>query len=300
MSGLVETLRENRKNPSVLKARLIKVRGAKPTELIFVFEGHEDIGVYEAWITRTTKRPTYEPIAGDGKEQLVGLLKALVSNDDPLQWRIFFFVDCDFDRDRYTDARLFTLDAYSIENLLCTSAALESILADELRCSGNPLERQRIAEEFERVFSEFRAISSEINFALFVARRLGIKVTRRPEKVHQFADVGLTTVTKTYETLSDIVQLEAKPDENDLRQLAVEFSLLSCVRAQRGKYVMQAFRKWIRVLAEDRKCSSPTLFTTSLPNFSADLHGVSLRRLASSSPLPCGLDAFIGRATGET
>jgi hypothetical protein len=80
MSDLIKSLRESRKNPNVLKLTLISIKSARPNCLIFVFEGAEDIGVYESWLSRTTSKPTYEPVHGNGKEQLLSLLETLTNN----------------------------------------------------------------------------------------------------------------------------------------------------------------------------------------------------------------------------
>ncbi|UTV56086.1 DUF4435 domain-containing protein [Burkholderia arboris] len=296
MTDLIDRLRSSRKNPSVLKLKLISVRSVRPDTLVFVFEGPEDVGVYEAWISRTTSKPVYEPIPGSGKEQLIGLRDLLSIEDPQLLHRVHFFVDCDFDEFPHPDDHVFTLDSYSMENLVCSKETLESLLTDEFRCAGSPEQRQRIVEQFERICRDFKNSALEINFALFTARQQSIKVSKKPEQITDIADIRLTEVVPAFTDVSEVISLEVEPDATEIDRLKQKFAELSDERAQRGKYVFQMFRRWLRSLADDARSHAPVLFDQTTV-VSGDPSGVSLRRLASSSVLPAGLDAFVTRTT---
>lgn len=296
MSDLIERLRNSRKNPSVLKLKLISVRSIHPDTLVFVFEGPEDVGVYEAWISRSTSKPVYEPISGCGKEQLIDLRGILMAEKSPLLRRVHFFVDCDFDDYPPQDEHLFILNSYSIENLICSKEALESLLTDEFRCAGSPEQRQRIVKQFETICTDFKKISNDINFLLFTARQLHIDVLKKPEKVSEISEIRLAEVVPQFRNASELVSLERVPTSAEIDSLTKKFSKLPDARAQRGKYVFQMFRRWLSALTEDAKSDAPTLFEKTTP-ISGDPSGVTLRRLASSSTLPAGLDSYLTCAT---
>ena len=290
----VGQLRENRKNPSVLKMKVLAVRSAQPNILVFIFEGPEDVGVYETWIARTTTKLEYEAIPGAGKEQLIALRNLLAANHDQLLRHVCFFVDCDFDPYDASDEYVFNLDSYSIENILCSVESLESLLIDEFRCTGDWRERKRITEQFILILNDFKQLTREINFSLFVARRLGIKVLKKPEAIRDIAQVNLQSIVQSFGDLSEVVELEEESDKEMEKELRREFDNFSDHRAQRGKYVLCMFRSWLQTLVTDRKQANPVLFSTSLP-LSGDPHAVKLRRLASQGDLPRGLEAFLSR-----
>jgi hypothetical protein len=295
MPDLVQQLRESRKSPSVLKHRLISVRSVRPDVLVFIFEGLEDVGIYETWIARTQARPTYEAIPGNGKEQLLGLRDHLLTADPKLLYRVHFFVDCDFDPYNDPDDHLFTLDAYSAENYLCSSESLESILADEFRCAGSPMERQRIIQKFEQVREEFKQHAKQVNLGLFLARRHGIKVIRKPEDACEIAKIQLESIICAYNDVGEVLELASEIEQSVVQELEEEFRDLSALRAQRGKYVLSMFLHWLKALAADRRRELPSLFDHAL-SLPGEPWKLQLRRLASLSPLPQGLDQFVANA----
>lgn len=68
---LLERMREGRKSPQVLNLKLLSIRSSRPNSLVFFFESHEDVSVYGDWISRVPGSPRYEPVPGNGKEQLL-------------------------------------------------------------------------------------------------------------------------------------------------------------------------------------------------------------------------------------
>lgn len=296
MADLIGQLRESRKNPSVLKHILISIRSVKPDTLIFIFEGVEDIGVYETWIQRTAVNLIYEPVAGNGKEQLLGLYNKLQEEDSQLLRHLYFFVDCDFDEYGPNNEHVFVLDAYSIENLLCCPDVLDSILTDEFRCAGSPQERQRVLQKFGSILTEFKQASVEVNFTLFAARRTNIRVVKKPEEVRQIAEITLSGVRRAFNHLFEVLELDTSIEENLQSRLRTEFEGLENRRAQRGKYLLSMFRQWLRALSADRKSEVPQLFDQPFPTLPGEPWTVPIRRLASRSQIPSGLTVFISNA----
>src|SRR5690625_5120984 len=117
---LVSKMREGRRSPAVLKTALSHLRSVRPDSAIFVFEGAEDVGVYEVWISRCKICPEYEALPGKGKDQLLGLRKMLREDTTGLRRAVYFFLDRDFDglKGQTSGADVYVHDTYSVENCL--------------------------------------------------------------------------------------------------------------------------------------------------------------------------------------
>lgn len=289
----IESLRSSRKHPSVLKLQILRIRGQDPDILIFCHEGPEDVPVYEEWMKRIAGCPKYEPVPGAGKQQLIEYHRQLVDSADPLLERIYFFVDRDFDLPANEDSHLFELDCYSIENLVCNEEVLESLLRDEFRRSGGINERARIKTKFTDLLKNFESHCAPINFLLFAAQRTGARVVKKPEKVTEIVSVSVDSIECAYADPSDIVAVDVLPNNAELNALRAEFAALPEVLRQRGKYLLDMFRRWLRALVEDLRNPTPIFFDTQDDRLPGDPSCVSLRRLASSAPVPKKLQSYI-------
>lgn len=295
MSDIVAQMRSSRKSPSVLRLRVLQVRGDRPDLLIFLFEGQDDIAVYEEWIKRIDAKLEYEPISATGKEQVVAFCDELVKAQDPLLRKLFFFVDRDFDEALSHCEMRYELKAHSIETLLCKEDVLENLLMDEFRLNGQVQLRSQVATRYLTLLNEFRSVCEPINFQIFVATRRSIDVVRKPEKVSEIADVTLCSVTPAYHDSCDLVELREAIDQSEKEALEAMFLELSLDLRSRGKYCLDFFRKWIRLAFDDAKSLTPVLFEKQITGLKGDPSQSSLRRLASASSLPDGLDEFIER-----
>lgn len=296
MTQLLEELRESRKSPMVLKGKLISVRSSRPEVLVFFFEGQEDVAVYEEWLSRTPTNPVYEAIPGKGKEQILALRSLL--EGDALISRVYFFVDADFDDDA-TDDRVFVLDAYSIENCLCNEVALESILNDEFRCAGYPAVRDSVLAAFRAALADFRTHTSELHQKLFICRREGFRVESKPQCVRDFLEIRISSMSPKVAVVSSLVAANITLPDERIQELRDSFRTLPDRRSVRGKYQMQAFREWLKLLAEDRVRTAPVLFAPDMPKCPGSPHQVTARRLASRTPLPSGLSDFVAAAVSS-
>lgn len=299
MHSLVESLRSNRKNPSVLKLKILKVRGEDPEILIFIYEGLEDVPVYEEWMRRIAACPRYESIAGAGKQQLTSLLKILDKANDPLLDKIFFFIDRDFDNPFDAHKHVFELDAYSIENLLCTEVVLESILKDEFRKAGLIDERAAAKSAYQRAQDQFYAHSEDFSFSLFCARRCKIAVKRKPEKISEITILTLDSAAPAYTNINEILELERPIDNSTIASLRTEYENLGVQLKHRGKYIIDMFRMWLRLLCAEVQTKAHGIFKEP-SQFSGDPAAVNLRRLACAAPLPVGLEAFVKKIALHT
>lgn len=294
MTSQLDKLRESRKSPVILKLQLISIRGKRPDSLVFVFEGIEDVPVYEEWISRTRARPKYEALAGNGKEQLLAL-RQMLDGDDLLR-RTYFFVDSDHDEDGDADAHVYVLDAYSIENLLCNADALDSLLVDEFRCAGMPDVRAAIVEGFEKILRDFESCTLALHEGLFIARRERSRVSSKPDHAKDVLEIRIDSVCAKFTDVSEIFSAPLVTGGERLASLREEFASLPPHRSQRGKYVMQVFRGWVKAIADDRRALRPTMFPAGMPPLTGMPETFPLRRLASRTAVPAGLDEFVERA----
>lgn len=293
--SIVDKLRVSRKNPSVLKLRALKIRGEDPEILIFFHEGPDDVPVYEEWMSRIANCPRYEPVPGGGKQQLLSYHQQLKESADPLLEKMFFFVDRDFDHPISEDKHLFELDCYSIENLICTKEVLESLLKDDFRRSGNINERARIKEKFLELLSNFYTYFEPINFLLFTAQRTGSRVVKKPKNVTDVVNISVDSISQNYINLSALIEIESPPNNKNSKELLLEFHALPEALRQRGKYLLDMYRQWLRALTKDLKSPNPILFDSQDERLPGDPSSVSLRRLASGSSVPIRLEHYVVR-----
>lgn len=290
---IVESLRSSRKHPSVLKLQILRIRGQDPDVLIFCYEGPQDVPVYEEWMKRIEGCPKYEPVPGAGKQQLIEYYKQLLDHGDPLLEKVYFFVDRDFDLPVDESDHLFELDCYSIENMVCNEEALESLLRDEFRRSGEVVERARIRAEFANLLKSFESHCEPVNFLLFAAQRTGACVVKKPEKVTDIVSICVDSIECAYVDPSEIVVVDGLPNNGRLNVLRAEFAALPEVLRQRGKYLLEMFRRWLRALVEDLKSPTPILFDAQDDRLPGDPSCVSLRRLASGVSVPQKLKRYM-------
>jgi hypothetical protein len=291
--SLLDSLRNSRKSPSVLKMKALKIDGEHPAVLIFFFEGVEDVPVYEEWLARIEGCPRYEPVPGAGKQQLMAYYDQLVTAKDPLLMKTYFFVDRDFDPPLPNLSHLFELPAYSIENLICNDAVLDSMLRDEFRRAGAVAERTKIRAKFSALCGDFYRCCLPVSFLLFVAQRGGLTVEKKPEKVAEIASIAVDGIAPAYQDVNDIVQITKLPAAQELKAYEESFEQLPTVLQHRGKYVLEMFRKWLRVLMEDFKSTHPRLCEKQDERIPGDPSSVSIRRFAGATPPPYELVQFV-------
>jgi hypothetical protein len=293
MTDLIEKLRESRKSYTVLLHQITSFRSIDNFTAILIFEGPEDIGVYETWIRRCTDNTSHELMSGNGKQQLMDLYSFLVKTKSELFSGVFIFVDRDFDVHENVSPNLFVLDAYSIENILCSEEALKSILYDELAIASKAIPIAHILEKFHQMLESFEAVSRELNLQIFMLRRLKLKISKKPDKASEFCEINLDSISKKYSEISELMIFDSEIDANQKESLECEYFNLTSLQSQRGKYVLSFFRIWLELLTNDLKSQAPVMFTQSNSNIKGEPWNFKLRRLAICSPIPNGFLRFI-------
>jgi len=294
--SLVDVMRDSRRSPLVLKTQLMGVRSRSEDVYIFIFEGPEDVPVYEEWLRRLDA-PSYEALPGAGKEQLLSLREML--RDDQLIRRVYFFVDADFDALLEEDVRVFVLDAYSIENLIVGRDVLESLLRDEFRCAGLIEDKCRVHERYEEFMRSAKERLLDLHRIQFIARREGLRASTWPEKITSHFSVSLRGVDGPAIDWMHQLGYSGRVSVPRMTELGREFAALPFPRAQRGKYILQIFRAWIGLVFADRRSPTSTLFSQSIPTLGGDPQNSSMRRFAAAAAPPVGLRDFIANAALE-
>lgn len=295
---LVARMREGRQSPAALKIALSHIRSAKPAVIVFVFEGLDDVGPYQVWVARCRARPEYEPLPGKGKDQLLAFRQMLSADTTGIKDRVFFFIDHDFDglKGMPPGPDVYVHDAYSAENHLVCEEVLDSLLIDELRCAGAPLVRESVLESFRSVRQKFHAHVRSLNFRLFLATRIGIKVLNLETSISSFVSIALAEVTLVEGvSVNDFLRLSREPTSEEELRFASDFDALIPSRYYRGKFEIQMFVKWITRLAEDRCSLAPKFFSerAKIGNMQGAL---TLRSLATRCALPSGFEEFVAAA----
>jgi hypothetical protein len=294
--GYLMRVRQSRNAPSVLKIKLINFRSQDKKRLIFAFEGNDDKTVYYHWIKRVKPTLKYEPFPCTGKSQLIGLVEMLSRDKSDLSKGVYCFLDRDFDAEDQImkSGNVFYTDNYSIENYLVAPEVLEEILKNEFHCHGDLVIRDAIISLFRDVYTQFLAITKELNRKLFLSRRLKIDLQRGlPEKIGRIVKITATSVEPAQHPVEDLVVLTRNPECAERSELDAVFDKINGEIGYRGKFAILFFVSWLRALATDRNSENPRLFKEKLNGEKVNAANFTLDCLAAKSNHPAGLTYFL-------
>ncbi|MBZ3664882.1 DUF4435 domain-containing protein [Pseudomonas monteilii] len=291
----VESMKKSRATSSVLRIAVLSIRSDLKDTPIFIFEGPDDKSAYSQWIRRINPDFSYEPVPADGKEQVLKFWDSLVSLEDDLLEGIYLFVDRDFDdlKGRQPHANIFMTQRYAIENYLVCVSVLREILKDELHCHAQPALRDEVVDIFTRCYEKFIAVVREINFVIFCARQLNIKVDDIPKKMSKIATISITDVSPTDPRCEKLLALGRPIHENESEALREEFSKLDPKNRYRGKFLLMFFSKWLELLAIERIHQKTDLLKKASTVTKVGSSHFSVGSLASRSSIPEGLEEFM-------
>jgi hypothetical protein len=293
---LVENFKAARKSPAVLKLRLASFRVDLPDVTVLAFEGDDDKIVYSQWIRRTNPHLRYEAFPCGGKKEVLQLKEVIDRDMGELDKNIYFFIDHDFDGLDVPDERVFMTERYSVENYLVAEDVLIETLKNEYHCHLRPDVRDKIKCIFQATYSEFLSLTSPINFRIFAARRLKIRLAKPlPDKIGAIAKVGLDEVSPSATAAQEVVVLTSEPTDDQWQALEVEFTKLHPPSHYRGKFAIKFFSTWLDKLAEEYDCNQSKVFEDFERKSRVRRSEVTLGNLASKSSLPSGLPEFLQR-----
>lgn len=291
----VDFLRLSRGRAAVHKAQLILLRSQRPDSLVLVFEGDDDKIVYDRWITRVRPQLSYEPFPCGGKDKVIKLRETVERDTGDLNKNIYYFIDRDFDEEAEPHPKTFETDMYSVENYLVSPQVVEGILITEFHCNLQPEVRAGILALFVKLHYKFAEASKEVNFRIFAARRLNIKIVGGvTSDVRKLASISLMDVVSAATNPADVVGLEREIADEEKRQLQEVFEKLEPLSRFRGKFFFIFLNRWIDLLYDDFCKNDKSLLNPGREGRSRPRRSeITLGSLASRSPLPSGFPEFV-------
>lgn len=296
-NSLIERLRASRHSRSVLKTKLVTLKGRIPNCPILVFEGDDDKVVYGRWMARLRHDVCYGAFVCKGK-QGVATVQAILRDDlGSLKEGVYLFIDRDFDDRAGFDASddIFMTDTYSVENYLVSETVLRSLLRDEFPCHDHPDIIDNVLAQFRTDYSDFLAHTEELNRRLFIYRRTQTPMSKSfPNKLSDLATVSAEGVAAAVVSVDDTMPAIFAIPRQRHTELSAEFAKLDPAARYRGKNALMFFKRWLDVMATD--CDErQRLFDHRDLRGKVRRQEMTLGALASKSTLPAGLPAFVAR-----
>ncbi len=286
-----DSLRSERKNVSVLKVSLARLRERHRCRIVIVLEGKDDLPVYETWIKRLDERFEWEPLVANGKSKSLEFRELLHRDRTGLSVCTYFIVDHDYDgmRGHPVTDDLFLLPAYSVENYLIHESVLESYLRTELRLIGVPDERDRVVSHYIAARDEFMESVREPCECLFGARNEKVGNVRVGE-VKSTVTISEKQISAPGGAwLDNLVSTEFPISTAGLQRGHDFLAEREAALWIRGKFMIDFFRDFCELLYQDRKSERPLLFDERASDTSLSVASLDLRNLAAKSPMPEGL-----------
>lgn len=288
-NSLADNMRAERKSPAVLRIGLLK--SFENHNLVFVFEGQEDYSVYEALFSKSNFQHEFGYIPGKGKEQLVGLLNQLIDkNEGNYLDKTVFFVDQDYDLEQHVAKNIYTLKAYSIENLLWNKKVVNSILCDEFKLSA---EQYEIKEEFQTKlntdYNNFSILARDICLNLFIIKNSDLQYNF-PDSLKRFINIKYNNIIKKIDFAPDVLE-EIDDFKQKNPELVHYYQSLPDEMAIRGKYILEFIKEWMGSLIEYIRSTPELSEISSKIKISNDF--INMRRLGSACPQVVSLTKFL-------
>ena len=261
--ALLERMRRSRGRGAELKLQLMNPRTQHPGRVVFVFEGDDDRGVYYSWTRYVDATFRFEPFTCKGKGAVLRL-KASVDRDvADLAVGVFFFIDRDFDDSRGValDRSIYMTETYSIENSLVCREVVDEVLKIELNCHAVPHLRERVCDQFESLYDQFVAATSDVNSLLFAVRKLGIELEDDvPSSIGRIVSITHDSVARLPLSAAEFLRPVRNALEHERAALEQEFSGLDGRIRYRGKFAIAFLLRWLEALGRERREQNTELF----------------------------------------
>ena len=299
MSDLISSLRDARKNPHRYLLDYLNLRSRLGGGiLICVFEGNEDISVYDVWI-RQSYSDAFEPLPVNGKENVLDLNVLLQNLKETPDAKILFFADSDFDgkKSRAVDGRVYFTPGYSIENLLLTPQTLEHVLINDLGLVNQEQPtRKPLIEMFQKRLSEFNQASLPANAYIRWMRLENIECTSLPESISHLVDIDADRVSSKFPNdigeIANLFRAKATPLMTTLQEHISWLKDRDLTLISRGKFLLDFFKRFLSALYKDRRSEQPKYFARSDKTRPDPCHDL-LRKLAGYTKCPDCLSEFL-------
>jgi len=287
-----------RKGRAVLKIELATLRARLPDVAIFAFEGVNDKKIYYYWLSRCRPGLMYEPFVCGGKKFVLQLKDVVDKDAYDLGKNLFFFIDRDFDDSKGVpvDDRIYMTEKYSVENYVVHPDVISDLLTIEFHCHSRPDIRTSIVDLYNRSMEAFLKSTREINFRIFLARKLRINVKGGlPDKLNGLLDIELQSVSRRSMTVEAFVPLEREPTSSESDELRPEFDALVASDRYRGKFALDFAQKWLHALAVEWGTKQVGVFG-DIDERATVQDYLTLDAFASKCVPPGELVAFVARA----
>ena len=292
----VDSVRDSRAKVVVLKTKILKIRSARETTPIIVFEGVTDPGPYDVWLRKYRPDLEYIPVIANGKGHLMRFYSSLKNEEGLWKNLIYFIVDHDFDGLRgceHSDV-IFHTCAYSMENYLVSPVVLHSLLNDEFENPEGIEENINIVNHYEKLLGKVCEALTEVNKRIFFMQNNGLGKGSKEERIGKYIEINVSDVKRAYsdDDLIFLVPLVREPTAEELDFLNDHFSKFEDLRSRfRGKYLYDFFLSWLSCLAEDRKNGS--IFFSTKKSIGFGRGELTHRSLASRVAGPAGLSKLV-------
>ena len=294
---LLARARESRKSPAALKVKVSNLRSRHSSGPIFVVEGVDDVGVYETWLQPFANGEFVNIVPGSGQEQLLGFRQVLKNDQTGLNKNVYFFVDKDYDglQGNELGDDIFCTESYSVENYLGTILVCKSIIRDELRVDASSDLFAELVSLFDNALKSLLRELYHVNMYIYCCRVLGVRLNQNIPHLTDLVVVSLDGIRP----LDDVANLikEKLPASREityveLQEISATFSSLNNVRAIRGKFIFQFFKKWFHCLSDEITLHPNGLFIKEKINAKFSPSIITHRSCAARSERPEGLADF--------
>lgn len=271
-----------------------------PDRLIFALEGREDIAVYDIWLARELGQEIAEPLDVKGKANVLELSRLIAASDAAKDDKVIVCVDHDFDGDRgyALPPNTYITSGYSIESLMISEACIERLLIRSLNATGAEHDSRRaIVEMFNKLLAEFNKHMLYPNAHARFARLCKVECPGFPDRIEPIVEVSLDHVRPRQDTTDTQVcvrylRLGASPLPQCLAEHVEYLRQTNLTLTGRGKFLLDFVRKFLALVFEDRRATSPTLFKGSNRSLPDPCHNL-LVNLANAAPTAQCFKQFI-------
>lgn len=295
-ASAADALRSQRKNVSVLKVNLARMRERSPYSLVIVMEGKDDLPVYEAWLKRIQDGLKWEPMIAQGKGKVLEFRDLIRRDKTGIGACTYFIVDHDYDglRSSVEDDDIYVLPAYSVENYLTAAEVFDSFLRTDLHVVGDPVDRAPLVERFVDLEHSFVAAILPACIKLYGARNERVGNVTIDERVGGFIDIDVEKVqVRSGADVGDMVRSDLPISAGGYADGA-DFLNRPNVRLWiRGKFLIYFYKKICGLFYKDRCSVTPILFSEQAHGLRYAPASVDFRSLAAKSPLPVGLKEMV-------
>lgn len=239
----------------------------------------------------------------DGKHGVLEALAAIEARFPETQLALFF-VDKDFDDfipvERPCSNRLFTTEAYSIENYLASETSLRVILCELAHFPHDDARVHEIIERYHSLVKSLCVVLRRFTACAICAKRLGIPVNLNNVRLGDVITIDDDCKIKKGQNLAAGLKKMAGVPENAVPVAAIRAEMrrlhprISYKTWLRGKFDLWLFVRFVSAVFDALR-GEPTLGTRT---FRGDLQitvANLFRMLPGRLPCPKDLDSFLAR-----